>query len=82
LNPDLYVQITCDAEEMLRRLRESDDQESYHKSLVKNPQIVYDRLARYKEVYEGINCEKRVLDTTNKSAKESAKELIEMIEEV
>jgi len=64
---------------MFKRLREGDDQGSYHRSLIENPQLVYDRLDRYRRVYESLTCRKRVLDTTNRSAEHVACDLIEMI---
>lgn len=79
LQPDLYINITADTEEVLARMKRDNPKEAYHQKLMKAPSEITRRKEEYGKIYNKLSCQKITIDTTNKSPEACAKELIKNI---
>lgn len=78
LQPDIYIQFLANIETLLSRLSEENKKQSnpYHLMLINNPNHLERRQQRYREIYNGLQCHKYLIDTSEKTVEESAEKLI------
>ena len=78
LDPDLYVYVTADVEDIVSRLTK-DNRDSYRQSLVADPELLRRRDEKYLEIYNLLTCKKYVLNTSGKTPDKCSLELVEVI---
>lgn len=78
LVPDLYVHVTASVDEVVSRLA-GDACDAYRLGLVQHPERIEQREVKYRELFDRLDCNKHVLDTTGRVAEDCAQELIHVI---
>lgn len=78
LEPDVYIYVTAKTETIVERLKK-DNRDSYRIDLTEHIEKIETRKTEYDMIFEEMNCEKYILDTTEKTPEECANELIEVL---
>ncbi len=79
LNPDLYIQVTANLDEITRRLSQTNPQEGYHAFLIQHPEEIEQREENYRKILTQISCPKYVINTTKRTPEDSALEFIDLV---
>lgn len=78
INPDLYICITASTETIISRLNK-EKRDNYRLDLAKNPNKIRLRKKEYMRIYKSVKCRKHIIDTTKRTSKQCALELIKYI---
>lgn len=79
IKPDIYIHVTTNTATIIYRIKKQKRDE-FRLDLINNPNKIELMEKKLKLIYNKLSCPKHILDTTNKSKKKCAQELITFIQ--